>query len=200
MVGSEPLATAGTSRRQPSEPDLIAAAKGGDSDAYGELIARHERVALRTAYALGAAADAEDVTQDAFVAAWLALPRFRDGSSFRPWIVKIVTNEVRNRQRTWRRREGIVTRSAHLLISDDATSGEDVAMRGFENRIIRDAVARLPDRQRLVVTYRYLLDLSEAETAEALGWPKGSVKSRLSRALNKLESDPAVRHLLGGEL
>jgi RNA polymerase sigma-70 factor (ECF subfamily) len=54
-------------------------------------------------------------------------------------------------------------------------------------RDLLHAVQELPERERLAVTYRYLLDLSEAETAAALGWPAGSVKSRLSRGLARLQ-------------
>ena len=80
----------------------------------------HEHIAFRTAYAIvGSAADAEEVTQEAFVKAYNALPRFRTGSPFRPWLLRIVANEARNRRRTLGRRAHLLSRAA-----DEAASGD----------------------------------------------------------------------------
>ena len=78
--------------------------RGGDRDAYAELVRRHAPVALRTAALLGAGGDAEDVVQEAFVKAYGALDRFRDGAPFRPWLLQIVANETRNLHRASGRR------------------------------------------------------------------------------------------------
>jgi RNA polymerase sigma-70 factor (ECF subfamily) len=72
-----------------------------------------------------------------------------------------------------------------------AESAEAVAVTAAADRELLDAVAALPEKFRLVVTCRYLLELSEDETAQTLGWPRGTVKSRLSRALDRLRSDLA---------
>ena len=82
------------------ERRLIAAAAGGDKDAYGRLLERHLPVAFRAAYLVtGTAAEAEDAAQEASIKAWLALDRFRPGAPFRPWLVQIAVNEARNRRR-----------------------------------------------------------------------------------------------------
>ena len=73
--------------------------RGGDRDAYAELVRRHAPVAIRTAALLGAGGDAEDVVQEAFVKAYAALDRFRPGAPFRPWLLRIVANETRNLHR-----------------------------------------------------------------------------------------------------
>lgn len=179
------------------DPDqlLIALAKGGDAQAYGRLVQRYQGLVVRTARALGAGEVAEDAAQDAFVAAWEALHRFDEGRPFRPWILAIVTNGVRNRQRAWRRRPLVLQPYAE---ADEplAPAGDDIAMVRETRRLLVAAIERLPERQQLVVAYRYLLQLSEAETATALGWPAGTVKSRLSRALDRLGQDPTLTNLL----
>ncbi|MDP9321875.1 MAG: siderophore-interacting protein, partial [Chloroflexota bacterium] len=74
-------------------------ARRGDQDAYGELVTRYQALAARVAYVITASpAEAEDVTQDAFVKAYYALDRFREGAPFRPWLLRIVANEAKNRK------------------------------------------------------------------------------------------------------
>jgi RNA polymerase sigma-70 factor (ECF subfamily) len=178
-----------------SDQLLIALAKGGDAQAYGRLVQRYQGLVVRTARALGAGEVAEDAAQDAFVAAWEALDRFDDERPFRPWILAIVTNGVRNRQRAWRRRP-LVLQPYSEADQSLAPAGDDLAMVRETRRLLVAAIERLPERQQLVVAYRYLLQLSEAETATALGWPVGTVKSRLSRALDRLGQDPTLTNLL----
>jgi RNA polymerase sigma factor (sigma-70 family) len=181
------------------ERALVLAARGGDLDAYGELVRRHQGAAVQAARAMGAGDWAEDAAQEAFVSAWHALDRFVEDRRFRPWLLAIVVNEVRNRQRLWRRRDVIVRRVAHRLGPQEPAASQELAEQSERRRRLVEALARLPEKQRLAVTFRYLMDLTEEETASALGWPRGSVKSRLSRALARLQADPAVRALLGGE-
>ena len=181
------------------EAALVRAARDRDVDAFAELVRRHQRTALRTARAVGAGEAAEDAVQEAFVSAWGALDRFDDARPFRPWLLAIVVNEVRNRQRLWRRRDELLRGFGHRLGPQEPVAGEEAAEQSEQRRLVSQALARLPEKQRVVVTLRYLLELTEDETATALGWPKGSVKSRLSRALGRLHSDPAVRGLLGRE-
>ncbi len=182
------------------EEELVERARGGDARAYEVLVRRYQDLAFRTAYVIaGGSADAEDAAQEGFVKAWYALPRFREGSPFRPWLLAIVVNEVRNRQRLWRRRDALLRGAGSRLDPQAPVGSEEAAEQSERRRLVSQALARLPEKQRVVVTMRYLLELSEDETATALGWPKGSVKSRLSRALEKLETDPAIRRLLGRE-
>jgi RNA polymerase sigma-70 factor (ECF subfamily) len=130
------------------------------------------------------------VTQEAFVKAYRALDTFRAGTapdSFRPWLLRIVANETRNLHRSWRRRTSLELRLAvRADAADAAASPEQSAVAADTNDILLAAVNAMPHRDRLVLTCRYFLDLSETETAQVLAWPRGSVKSRLSRALVKL--------------
>lgn len=143
---------------------------------------------MRTAYlACGDATDAEDAAQDGFLKAHAALSRFRPDAPFRPWLLRIVVNEARNRRRSTGRRAGLALRMAEDRPTDDAAPSPEAAVLAAEaRRDLLAALGRLGDDDRLVVGCRYLLELSEAETAEALGIPRGTVKSRLSRALGRL--------------
>jgi RNA polymerase sigma factor (sigma-70 family) len=181
------------------EQALVRAARAGDGVAYGELVRLHQGAVLRTARYLGAGDAAADAAQEAFVIAWRSLPRFVDGMPFRPWIVKIVTNEVRNKQRNRKRRAEIVAEFAPSLAPADAPGNDTEIVHNDGRRLLREAISRLPERQRLVVAYRYLLELTEQETADALGWPRGTVKSRLSRALARLRDDPSLGGLLDSQ-
>jgi RNA polymerase sigma-70 factor (ECF subfamily) len=172
------------------DAELIARASRGDVRAYEELVRRYRRLAFRAAYLVTrGSADAEDATQEAFVKAYYALHRFRPGAAFRPWILRIVANEARNRVRSARRRESLALRLAEDRPSGaSAQAPEAAAVSADTARALLAALSALPERDRLVVSYRYLLELSEAETAAALGVRAGTVKSRLSRALEKLRA------------
>ncbi|WP_407698813.1 RNA polymerase sigma factor [Streptomyces acidicola] len=172
------------------EAAVIARVRTGDPEAYADLVRAHTGIALRAARALGAGADAEDVVQQAFFKAYCSLGRFREGMAFRPWLLSIVANETRNTVRAAGRRRTLAGREAALietepLIPDSADPA--AAALEIERRVaLLRALEKLSEEHRLVVTYRYLLEMDEPETAEALGWPRGTVKSRLSRALRKL--------------
>ncbi len=177
------------------EAALVSRVRAGDLDAYAVLVRRHAPMAMRTAVLLGSGPDAEDVVQEALVKAYQSLGRFRDGQPFRPWLLRIVANESHNAHRTAARR---VARERRLLPAELLDPAVEVADRQSRERLLQ-AVRRLPDKLRLVVTCRYLLELDEAETATVLGVPRGTVKSRLSRGLERLrtELDPAAHEEAG---
>ncbi len=177
--------------RPTEESELIERAQRGDAMAYEDLVRRHQDAALRTAgLVLAGEAEAEDAVQDAFVKAYAALGRFRAGASFRPWILQIVANEARNRRRSAGRRIGLAVRLAEDRPSNDAAPSPEAAVLAGERRTaLLTAIERLGVDDRLVLGYRYFLDLGEAEMAEALGVPRGTVKSRLSRALGRLRAE-----------
>jgi RNA polymerase sigma factor (sigma-70 family) len=170
------------------ESELVERAKRGDEAAYGELVHAYQGIAFRTAYLIaGGAADAEDAAQEGFVKAWSALHRFRPGAPFRPWILQIVANEARNRRRAAGRRAHLMLRTVATTPSGEAApSPEATAVSAAEREELLAAVNELREEDRLVIACRYFLELSEEETAAALGWRRGTVKSRLSRALGRL--------------
>ena len=171
--------------------ELVARARDGDADAFGSLVARHQQAAFRVAWLIARdPGEAEDAVQEAFVKAWRAMPRFRADAPFRPWILRIASNEARNRARSTRRRDALALREAAAVGTGDAApSPEAAALSRDEAETLTRALDRLPERDRLVIAYRWLLDLSEAETAEILGVRLGTVKSRLSRALRRLREE-----------
>jgi RNA polymerase sigma-70 factor (ECF subfamily) len=170
------------------ESELIRRAQRGDTHAYEELVHAYQGIAFRTAYLIARnAGDAEEAAQDGFVKAWRALGRFREGAPFRPWLLRIVANEASNRRRSAGRRTSLVLRAATEEPSGGAAPSPEAALLSAEQRsALLAAVDELPDEQRDVVALRYFLDLSEAEVAETLGIPPGTVKSRTSRALERL--------------
>jgi RNA polymerase sigma factor (sigma-70 family) len=174
--------------RPHDDGELIRLAKDGDVRAYERLVERYRDLAFRSAFLIVRnAADAEDAAQDAFVKAYYALARFRIGEPFRPWILRIVGNEARNRRRTSGRHERLALRVVERGGPGDAAPSPDVAVLHDERRrALLSALDTLPERERDVIAHRYLLELSEAETAQALGLRPGTVKSRLSRGLSRL--------------
>jgi RNA polymerase sigma factor (sigma-70 family) len=184
-----------------NESRLVGRAVAGDADAYGDLVTMHQAAAFRVAcLVLGSAADAEDAVQEGFVRAYGALGRFRPGEPFRPWLLTIVGNEARNRRRARGRRDGLLGRAVAVFQGSGESSGgpasagstgaqpELLILAGEANAELRAALEELDEGERLVVTCRYLLELSEAETAAALGIPAGTVKSRLHRGLRRLRT------------
>lgn len=170
------------------DAELANRAKGGDIDAYEKLVANHEQLAFRVAYLITRdAGEAQDAAQEGFVRAYYALDTFRAGSSFKPWLLRIVANQARNRRRSANRRLELVTRVERSRASGDAAPSPEVAAMEEESRAdLLDALEQLRDEERLAVIYRYFFDLSEAEMAVAMGCRPGTVKSRLSRALAHL--------------
>lgn len=166
-------------------------ARRGDARAYGELVRAHQEAAFRTACLVsGDASDAEDAAQEAFVKAYRALGRFRAGAPFRPWLLSIVANEARNRRKAAGRRAGLALRVA----AETSRGGENPGFSPPESAVVAAerreellaALGGLGDADRIVISCRYFLGLSEAETAAAAGCARGTVKSRLSRAIGRL--------------
>ena len=166
-------------------------AREGDTAAYNALVTAHRDMAFRVAYLVtGSAADAEDAAQEALVKAFQKIRRYDPARPFRPWLMKIVGNEARNHRRAAGRRLHYETRAAGLrdAVSEPVHPETGGTRADLDARLLA-AVNHLPEKERLVVGLRYFLELSEKETAIAAGIPKGTVKSRLSRALGRLKEE-----------
>ena len=172
------------------ESELVERAKRGDVSAYEQIVERYQEPVFRAAYLVTrSAADAQEAAQDAFVKAYAALGRFRSGSPLRPWLMQIAVNESRNRLRAAGRREALALRAAAERQSEGADPSPETALLTAERRrALLAAVDGLREEDRLVISCRFFLDLSERETAQVLGWRQGTVKSRLSRALERLRT------------
>ena len=195
----EPLAarrcTTSMVHRPDEDAELVKRARSGEPEAFTQIVERHQAAAFRVAWVLcGNAADAEEATQDAFVKAHRALARFRAGAPLRPWLLAIAANEARNRRRSAGRREHLALRVADETTVRAEPSTEALALVADRDAGLRSALVRLGDADREVLWLRYFAELSEAETAAALGCRRGTVKSRTSRALARLRRELEDAH------
>lgn len=179
------------SRPPASDAELIAGAAEGDEASFAALVDRYATLAFRAAHLVLRDPDrAADATQEAFINVHRALPRFRAGEPFVPWLLAIVGNRARNLRRAdwrrlaaWGRAADVAAREPGLRI---APSPEGEVVAAERRAMVVAAVEGLPDADRLVIACRYFADLGEAETAALLGVARGTVKSRLSRARDRL--------------
>ena len=167
------------------ESTLIRHAANGDAAAWEPLVLAHQEAVFRLAYLiLGDPDDAADAAQEAFLRAWNHIQRFDPTRPLRPWLLSIVTNLARNRYRSAGRYLAALTRAFR---NEPAPANiEEKSAQHMEASELWKAVQSLsiPDQQ--IVYLRYFLDLSVTETAEVLQVAEGTVKSRLSRALERL--------------
>jgi RNA polymerase sigma-70 factor (ECF subfamily) len=159
---------------------LVKDAQRGSGEVLAELYAAHWRRAHRAAYLIvHDAAAAEDVAQDGFLAAVDALDRFDRRRPFGPWLHRIVANRAID----WARREALRRRVDGAEEPDQAGTASE----GLDEDLMA-ALSELPAEQRAVVVLRYLLDYSPGEIAAMLELPRGTVNSRLRRALDRLSA------------
>lgn len=165
------------------ELELIASAKQGDRQAFGELVRRHREGVINVVYRMcGDANLAEDAAQEAFIRAWRHLPGYRPRSPFRNWVYRIATNAALD---VLRRERETVDIDALPLASSDA--GPEATVEGRERgERVRQAVLELPPASRAALVLREYEGLSYQEIADALGVPIGTVMSRLSYARKRL--------------
>lgn len=171
------------------DASLVRRARAGDHEAYADLVRRHQATALRVARLMGPAEEAEDACQEALVKAYRALGRFDAERPFRPWLLAIVANEARTRGRRARRASLLIERAAALSPPPgDEASAEETALARVGLASLRDALGRLRADERETLILRFVLGLSEHETALVVGRPAGTVKSRTSRGLARLRA------------
>lgn len=171
------------SRKQDEESDreLVERARAGEADAFEALVRRHLRGAYAVALArTGESADAEDVTQDAFILALERLDECRDPTRFSAWLHQIVRNRASNYRRDERLRRG-----APLSIVLDTPGGSHPAADAERAELrsrLETATGMLPEAQREVLLMHDLLGYKHREIADRLGLPEGTVRSHLFHA------------------
>jgi len=171
-----------------SETERIGRIRAGDETAWTELVAEYQQPVFRLAYLLlGDADDAEDVAQEAFIRAFRSLDSFDASRPLRPWLLRIVANLARNRQRSLGRYIAALTRAGRAEPEPITFIGERSTQQ-WEAQVLWQAVRRLNPQEQEIIYLRYFLDLGEAETASALAIAPGTVKSRLHRAVNRLRT------------
>lgn len=187
------------------EADLLARLRAGDDDAYRQLVREQTPALLRvTGRLLRSDDEARDAVQDAFVAAFRALPRFRGDSRLGTWLYRIAINAALARLRTRAAADEVSLDQWLPRFVEDGHAAEPSipwppADAGAERREVRErvraAIDRLPDAYRTVILLRDIEELSTDEAAQALGISPGAVKVRLHRARQALRTllDPWMR-------
>jgi RNA polymerase sigma-70 factor, ECF subfamily len=168
------------------ERALVKAAQGGSKPAMEELFRRHWPNTHRAAFLIVRdSAAAEDIAQEAFLSALSALGRFDRRRPFAPWLHRIAVNRAIDwsRARTLR---GEVAASGELLDSVGAAPAADEGLGAADE--LTAALGELSAEHRAVVVLRYLLDYTPGEIARILDLPRGTINSRLRRALDRLSS------------
>jgi RNA polymerase sigma-70 factor, ECF subfamily len=167
------------------EAALVRHAANGDAAAWEALVMTHQEAVFRLAYLLlGDPEDAKDVAQESFLRAWRHLRRFDEARPLRPWLLSISANLARNRRRSAGRYFAAVLRA--FREEPAAERLEEQSVRSLQAHELWKAVQMLNELDQQIVYLRYFLELPVSETAQALKVPEGTVKSRLSRALEKL--------------
>jgi len=168
------------------ETTLIQRATNGEAAAWEPLMLAHQEPVFRLAYLfLGDADDAEDIAQETFLRAYRSLKHFDPARPLRPWLLSIAANLARNRTRSAARYLAALTRSFRA----DPPKSLDVEQHTAQNldaTQLWNAVRQLPADDQQIIYLRFFLDLSTAETSQALDVAEGTVKSRLSRAVSRL--------------
>jgi RNA polymerase sigma-70 factor (ECF subfamily) len=177
------------------EAALIERCIAGDDTAHAALVFEHHRLVLGLAtHLLGDREEALDLSQEVFLRVFRTLHRFRGQSSLRTWIFRIVVNQVRNRQRWWRRRQrsNQVSLDEHIrdhgeiVLGADASTPDRELVRKEIGARLKTAIQNLPFEQRTALVLREVEGLKYEEIAFSLGLPVGTVKSRLTRARQAL--------------
>lgn len=164
-----------------NEAEAVAALRRGEGSALRALVEEHQLPALRLAYGItGSRAAAEDVVADAFVSVYEHRDRLDPERPFRPWFTRIVVN----RALSIARRNARLPRLLALLSARTARAPdpEEQAERNDVRHQVVEAVRALPPDERVAIVLRYFEDMDERGMADLLGWPVGTVKTRLRRA------------------
>ena len=183
------------------DQELIKRCLAGDLDAFRDLIEPHQASVFRIALSvLGNREEAEEATQDTFVRVYRGLHSFRGDAAFRGWVCRVAVNTCYNASRRARRRRAVEKAMDPWILpetgSGDKASPESETADREIGRKLRELIRKLPEKLHEVVVLSYLRDLSHDEIADALGIPRGTVKSRLHLARERLARDIRRRGLL----
>ena len=169
-----------------SEEELIRRSQAGDWNAFELLLERHRTVLARTAYLTTRDRESvQDVMQEALVQVWRDLPSYKSYGSFKAWMVKILMNKARKHYR--KKRVQTVPLEAAAQVSGNVEGPEEAVERAELTHRLRQALDLLTTDHREALVLRYYNDLTVPEIAKVLGCQEGTIKSRLSRALSRLE-------------
>ena len=180
--------------KQLSEKEIIEKVRGGDVNAFEELVLRYEGTVYNLALRMVSnREDAADMTQEAFIKAYNSLPSFRGDSRFSSWLYRIASNVCLDFLRSKSRRPqssltlgGDDDEDVQLEIPDPAAGPEEQLIKKLSMQSLSEGLKLLPDNQRQILAMRELGGMSYAEIGAALSLEEGTVKSRIFRARKKL--------------
>jgi len=167
------------------EAALVRRCQTGDKEAFRTLGGQYRSVLFGTAYLMIRDRGlAEDAVQEALIQMWKHLPSLRLHGSFKAWLVRIVVNEVKQQLR--KKRLPTVPLEQASEVADKLDEAETAMVRDEERQHLKQAMEMLPPEQREAVVLHYFSELTVPEIAIVMGQREGTIKSRLSRALDRL--------------
>ena len=186
MAVAERFSHMKTTGHSPTDSELIERARGGSERAFKELVERYEgTVAATVVGLLGWGPEADDIGQETFIRLYKSLHKFRGESSLGTYITRIAMNEsLKALKRRQKRRQRFMSEESRNKPAIFENNERDERER---RDLVNHGLQQLSEEQRLVVVLRFIDGYSTKETAKILGIPQGTVMSRLSRALEKLE-------------
>jgi len=170
-------------RLHTEDQEAILACQRGDKEAFDKLVERYQRDVYRVCFRyVNNHQDASDMAQEAFLKAYRAIGRFRGESSFSTWIYRIAINTCLNFRAARKPQAEDVTEA----LEDRSPGALDGVLSDERSKVVREAVSRLPERQRATLILKVYHELSHEEVAKALGSSVGTVKANLFHALSNL--------------
>lgn len=167
------------------EAALVRRCQAGDKEAFRTLVEQYRSALFGTAYLMIRDRGlAEDAVQNALIQIWRHLPSLRLQGSLKAWLVRIVINEVNQQFR--KKQAPTVPLERTTEVANNLDEAETAMIHDEERQRLRQAMEMLPREQREAVVLRYFSDLSIPEIAAVMGQREGTIKSRLSRALDRL--------------
>lgn len=170
------------------DADLVLACQSGNQDAFAILVQRHQRRVFNLVYRmLQQYEEANEVTQETFLAAWQGLAAFRGDARFSTWLYRIAYNCALKQLEQRKRDKALqMAMQAEPLETEDLTGAELAAIHDRQE-LVREQLSTLPSKYRIVLILRHLQDMTYEEMAEILTMPIGTIKTQLFRARNLLK-------------
>jgi RNA polymerase sigma-70 factor (ECF subfamily) len=186
-----PISNIAATSADENDAELVAASQGGDQDAFAQLVQRHQRRVFNLVFRmLQQYEEANEVTQETFLAAWQGLSSFRGDARFSTWLYRIAYNCCLKQleQRKKDKALNAAIQAEHLLDHADKEERASTVLEihDFQN-LVREHLSMLPAKYRVVLVLRHLQEMTYEEMAEILTIPIGTIKTHLFRARNLLK-------------
>jgi RNA polymerase sigma-70 factor (ECF subfamily) len=186
-----PVSNAVPSTIEQDEAQLVTASKQGNQDAFAQLVQQHQRRVFNLVFRmLQEYEEANEVTQETFLAAWQGLPSFRGDARFSTWLYRIAYNCALKQLEQRRRDQALQVdlRAEHVVAGRDQEERVDAELEAHARQIaVHEQLSMLPAKYRIVLVLRHLQEKTYEEMAEILTLPVGTIKTHLFRARNLLK-------------